>query len=83
MQPSSACGEQVHGYFIPPPSSWPGRELRKYHYCLWRIIAHTGAARIYVLLDMAAGQMDSRLPPEEREGLLCSFQGADRDVFIG
>ena len=83
MQLPSACGEQVHGYFIPPPSLWPGRELRKYHYYLWRIIAHTGATRIYVLLDMAAGQMDSRLPQEEREGLLCSFQSAYRDVFIG
>ena len=31
---ASACGEQVHGNFISPPSLWPGRELREYHCAL-------------------------------------------------
>ena len=53
LRHTSARGERVHGNLIPPPSLWPGRELRKYHYCPWRIIAHTVADRIYVLLDLA------------------------------
>ena len=32
LRHTSARGERVHGSLIPPPSLWPGRELRKYHY---------------------------------------------------
>lgn len=31
LRHTSARGERVHGSLIPPPSLWPGRELRKYH----------------------------------------------------
>lgn len=72
-----AAGAASQTKSVSPPSLWPGRELRKYHYCPWRIIAHTVAVRIYVLLALACQtkwiaachQRNERAP-------LCGFQGS-------
>lgn len=72
---TGACGEQVHRYFISPPSLWPGRELRAYHCpscASWR---NAGAARILLLMVPAADQADSRSAKLECTGYgLFNFQ---------
>ena len=77
LRHTSARGERVHGSLIPPPSLWPGRELRKYHYCPWRIIAHTVAVRIYVLLALACQtKWIAACRQRNERALLCDFQGS-------
>ena len=75
LMSTSACGEQVHRYFISPPSLWPGRELRAYHCpscASWR---NAGATRILLLMVPAADQADSRLAKPECTGSgLFNFQ---------
>jgi hypothetical protein len=74
LRHTSARGERVHGSLIPPPSLWPGRELRKYHYC--PLADHRAYGCRPYLCALGFGlpnQMDSRLPPEEREGAAMRF----------
>jgi len=68
----------------PPAFIVAGPRITEVLLWLWRIIAYTVAVRICVLLDLASSQMDSRLPPEEREGVAMQFSRCRRarDAFI-
>ena len=67
----------VHRNFTFPPSLWPDRELRKYHYTSAVSSRNLGAARVSVLMFLFARQMDSRYPAENVLELDSSFfQGA-------
>ena len=76
---ASACSEQVHRNFIPPPSLWPGRELRAYHCpscASWR---NTGATRILLRTVLTADQTDRRSTKLECTGSgLFNFQGTGK-----
>ena len=58
-----------HRNFTSPPSLWPSRELRKYHYRLYLSLPPSGAARIYRISFIARSFWKKEVMAHLRTGL--------------